>query len=258
MPKSSGKSTTTYDQGWASLPIFDPVDLMTGEDIERAVNILEDSLNDHSIPSIIQVSLRHTHNYALEFILSCMFVLFVRVDFQLILVAAISETHATRISVFLLKKFPTNIEAFYECITYHVISRLSHTFRNLPFTSAEKPAGLDEHFKHETMALTALDELRKLLQDKNFYQRDFVTKTNKRSPHSADLQGVIQRFETLGLRFPKTRHSAEETVQKIMETQRRILKVIRHRYESSASAFIVVLSSLSFSSERFGTVKSRK
>jgi hypothetical protein len=146
------------------------------------------------------------------------------------LVTAISDTHATRISVFLLKKLPTNIEAFYECITYHVMLRLSHTFRDLPFTSGETPAGLDEHLKRGEMAIAALDELRKLLQVKDFYKRD-ATKTNKRgSQVSRDLEGVIQRFEALGHRFPKTRHSAEETIQKIMETQRRILKVIHHRY----------------------------
>lgn len=153
------------------------------------------------------------------------------------LITAISDTHASRISMFLLNKLPTNlnIEAFYESITYRVILRLSHTFRNLPFTSGEKPDGLDDNLKHEEMALTALNELRKLLQDEDFYKRDVVTKTKKRrqltrpTELSADLEGVIQRFETLGLRFPKTRPSAEETIEKIMETQRRILKVIRHR-----------------------------
>lgn len=79
MPKSSGKSTTTYDQDWTGLHIFDPVDLRTGEDIERAVNILQDSLNDRSIASIIRVSLHHTHDYALGFMLSCMYVLFLPV-----------------------------------------------------------------------------------------------------------------------------------------------------------------------------------
>jgi hypothetical protein len=152
------------------------------------------------------------------------------------LVTAISDTHATRISTFLLNKLPTNVEAFYESIPYHVILRLSHTFQNLPFTSREKPDGLDGHLKHEEMALAALNELRKLLRDE-FYKRDIVTKTKKRRPQlskpselPADLEGVVQRFESLGLRFPKTRLSAEETIQKIMETQRRILKVIRHRY----------------------------
>ena len=45
-----------------------------------------------------------------------------------------------------------------------------------------------------------------------------------------DLEGVIQLFDSLGVRFPKTRLSAEATIQKIMETQQRILKVIRHRF----------------------------
>lgn len=97
-------------------------------------------------------------------------------------ITAISDTHATHISTSLLNKLPTNlnIEAFYESITYHVILRLSHTFRNLPFTSEEKPDGLDENLKHEDMALAALNELRKLLQDEDFYKKDIVTKTKKR------------------------------------------------------------------------------
>jgi hypothetical protein len=44
------------------------------------VNILQNSLNDQSIASIIQVSLHHTHNYALGFMLSGMFVLFLHVS----------------------------------------------------------------------------------------------------------------------------------------------------------------------------------
>jgi len=150
---------------------------------------------------------------------------------------AVSDTHATRISTFLLNQLPTNIEAYFDSITHHVISRLSRTFQNLHFSTGKKPDGLDDHLIHEKTALAALNELRQLLQDKDFNKRDIVTKTKKRSPQlskpsesSADLEGVIQRFETLGLRFPKTRLSAEETIQKIVETQRRILKVIRHRY----------------------------
>lgn len=162
MPKSSRKSTTTYDQAWKSLRIFDPLDLRTGEDIERAVNILQDSLDDRSIASIIQVSLHHTNNYGLGFMLS-----------------SISDTHVTCISTFLLNKFPTDIEAFYESITYHVILRLSHTFQNLPFTSGEKSDDLDGHLKHEEMALVALNELRKLLQD-GFYKRDIGTTKSKK------------------------------------------------------------------------------
>lgn len=153
------------------------------------------------------------------------------------LATAVSDTHATRISTFLLNKFPTNIEAYFDSITYHVILRLSHTFQNLHFSTRKKPDGLDDHLEHEKTAHAAFNELRQLLQGKDFNKRDIVTKTKKRSPQlskpsgsSADLEGVIKRFETLGLRFPKTRASAEEMIQKIMETQRRILKVIRHRH----------------------------
>ena len=82
------------------------------------------------------------------------------------------------------------------------------------------------------MALATLHELRKLLQD-DFYEMDIVRKTKKKHPQlprlsdlSANWEDVIQRFESLGLRFPKTRLSAEEAIQKIMETQWRVLKAI--------------------------------
>jgi hypothetical protein len=65
------KFTTTYDRTWASLDVFNPANLTTGEDIRRAVNTLQDSLDSQSIGSIIQCSFRHTHNRALEFMLSC-------------------------------------------------------------------------------------------------------------------------------------------------------------------------------------------
>ena len=79
MSESSGKYTTTCDQVWESLDVFDPVSLRTEEDIKRAVNMLQNSLDDRSIGAIIQFSL-HTHNCALEFILSCMSVLFLPVS----------------------------------------------------------------------------------------------------------------------------------------------------------------------------------
>jgi hypothetical protein len=74
------KSTTTYDQVWASLDVFNPANLTTGEDIRRAVNTLQNSLDYQSIGSIIQFSFRHTHNRALEFMLSCTSVLFLPVS----------------------------------------------------------------------------------------------------------------------------------------------------------------------------------
>jgi hypothetical protein len=89
------------------------------------------------------------------------------------------------------------------------------------------------------MALAALNELRRLLQgDDLFSRKDIVAKTKKRTPprtpqisrkskssESANMEGVIQRFEALGHQFPRTRHSAEETTQKIIDTQRKFLKV---------------------------------
>ena len=155
------------------------------------------------------------------------------VDSQLMLATDISDHHATRISAYLLNKLPLNIERFYESIGFRVTARLSHTLQNIPFSPGERPDGLEDHLKHEKMALASLDELRKLLQDEDLFKRDVYTKTKKRSQqlsksseHSAGLEGVMQRFEALGLRVPRTRCSAEEMIQKIIGTERRILKVI--------------------------------
>lgn len=101
------------------------------------------------------------------------------------------------------------------------------------------------------MAVAALNELRKLLQGDDFVRKDIVAKTNKRTPprtpqisskskpsESANLEG-IKRFEALGHQFPRTRHSAEETTQKIIDAQRKSLKVYLPLL--STAPFIIVL-----------------
>lgn len=149
------------------------------------------------------------------------------------LATAVSDAHAALISTFLLGNFPPNIERYYDSVGYHAVSKLSHTLENLPFAAGRMPEGLDDHIRYGKMALAALNELRHLLQGDAVFGKDVVAKTNKRTPQiskkskpSANVEGVIQRFETLGYRFPRTRHSAEEATQKIIDTQRNFLKVI--------------------------------
>lgn len=252
---------TTYDPVWESLDVFNPVKLRTGEDIKGAVNIIQNSLDDKAIGSIIQFSLRRTQDYALEFILSCMLFCFCPCQLPTDAAAAVCDAYATRISTFILNKFPSNIEGFYGSVGYRVITRLSHTLESLPFAAGAKPDGLDDHLQHGKLALAALSELRALLQSEVFDKQSIVMKKNRRSPRltrqsgpSANMEGDIQCFEALGLRFPRTRLSAEETAQKMIATQRNVLKVhlpaIHVTFHSSAESYT------SFSSERFGTVKS--
>ena len=77
------------------------------------------------------------------------------VDSQLMLATDISDHHATRISAYLLNKLPLNIERFYESIGFRVTARLSHTLQNIPFSPGERPDGLEDHLKHEKMALAS-------------------------------------------------------------------------------------------------------
>jgi hypothetical protein len=150
-----------------------------------------------------------------------------------------------------LDNFPSDIERYFDSVGYHVVSRLSHTLENLPFATVRKPDGLDDHLRHGKMAVAALNELRKLLQGDDFVRKDIVAKTNKRTPprtpqisskskpsESANLEG-IKRFEALGHQFPRTRHSAEETTQKIIDAQRKSLKVYLPLL--STAPFIIVL-----------------
>ena len=104
-----------------------------------------------------------------------------RVNYQLKLATAVNDAHAIRISTFLLKNIPSDIEGFYDSIGYHVISRMSHTLESLPFATGGKPDGLDDHLQHGKIALAALNELRKLLQleGEDHFRKDNVAKTKK-------------------------------------------------------------------------------
>ena len=63
--------TNVHKQLLAGLRIFTPSSLATEDDIATAVTVLQDSLDNESIGSIIDVSIMPEHPYVFEFILSC-------------------------------------------------------------------------------------------------------------------------------------------------------------------------------------------
>ena len=144
---------------------------------------------------------------------------------------AVSNAHAAHISKFIFNHFPSNIKRFHDSIAFKSISTLAHTFQNITFPPGEKPDGLDDHLHHAKVALIVLDELRDLPQGDLPYCNTKARKVTAQRPGpgssepSVDVQRSIKCFEALGLRIPKTPRAAEETIQKILETQRRVLKV---------------------------------
>lgn len=65
-----------HKQLLAGLNIFHPSRLGTEDEITVAVNVLEGSLDNDSIGSIILCSLQAEHPYVFEFIVSCKLALF--------------------------------------------------------------------------------------------------------------------------------------------------------------------------------------
>jgi hypothetical protein len=63
--------TNVHKQLLAGLRIFNPSSFATEDDIATAVTVLQDSLDNESIGSIIYVSILPEHPYVFEFILSC-------------------------------------------------------------------------------------------------------------------------------------------------------------------------------------------
>jgi hypothetical protein len=116
-------------------------------------------------------------------------------------------------------------------MAFKSILTFSRTFENLTFIPGEKPDGLDDHLHHAKVALIVLDKLRDLPQGDFLYCNTKARKVAAQRPDprlpepSVDFQRIIECFEALGLRIPKTPRAAEETIRKILETQRRVLRV---------------------------------
>ncbi len=72
MSKSSDFSSGVHKQLLAGLNIFNKAFLKSEADIVTAVDVLEGTLDDHSIGAIIHCSLQPERPYAFEFIISCM------------------------------------------------------------------------------------------------------------------------------------------------------------------------------------------
>ena len=143
----------------------------------------------------------------------------------------VSNDHAAHISKFIFDHFPSDIKRFHDSITFKSISTLARTFQNLTFTPGKKPDGLDDHLHHAKVALIVLDEFRDLSQGDLLYCNTKARKVTTKPPGpglsepSVDVQRSTKCFEALGLRIPKTPRAAEETIRKILETQRRVLRV---------------------------------
>jgi len=77
MSQSPDLSEDVHKQLLAGLNVFHPARLRTKDDIDVAVSVLEDSLDNESIGPIILCSLQPEHPYVFEFIVSSKLVLFV-------------------------------------------------------------------------------------------------------------------------------------------------------------------------------------
>jgi hypothetical protein len=76
MSQSPELSEDVHKQLLAGLNVFRPSRLRTKDDINIAVNVLEDSLDNESIGPIILCSLQPEHPYVFEFIVSGNLVLY--------------------------------------------------------------------------------------------------------------------------------------------------------------------------------------
>jgi len=72
MPNPLVNLTPLHGHDFASFDIFNPANLRTEDDINRAVKTLEDSLGDESIGTILQLSLQPSHHAVFKLILSSM------------------------------------------------------------------------------------------------------------------------------------------------------------------------------------------
>ena len=72
MSKPPEFSSGVHKQLLAGLNIFNKASLESEADVATAVDVLEGTLDDHSMGPIIHFSLQPEHFYAFEFMISCM------------------------------------------------------------------------------------------------------------------------------------------------------------------------------------------
>ncbi|KAI0297515.1 hypothetical protein B0F90DRAFT_1819255 [Multifurca ochricompacta] len=182
--------TDICKQFLAGLNIFNASSLTTDEDINTAVNVLQDTLDDESIGPIIRCSL------SLE---------------------PVGHDTAAYISKFILNKFPSNAEGFTTSLGYQILSRLSNCLSGLPYPSGQQPDGLEDHQTHTRMAPAILEYLSTLLLSGVFDKAGTGRRSNK---------NMVQRFESSRSKSPtgKPRLLAEEMIRSTIDTQKNILK----------------------------------
>ncbi|KAH9017010.1 hypothetical protein EDB85DRAFT_2203580 [Lactarius pseudohatsudake] len=169
---------------------------------------------------IIRCSLQLGHPYAFEFMIS-----------------SVNDVTCAYIQSFVLDKFPSesNVSAFRSSLGYEIVSRLSHTLSRLPYPSNGRPEGLDDRCHDTQGAPTTLEDLSILLQSGFLEDADPEGRSNRRTTQQSRgsrAKGTTnvhteiydRLFQVLGSQVPRTRESAEEIIQSIVDSQKDTLK----------------------------------
>ncbi|KAI0258663.1 hypothetical protein BC834DRAFT_696808 [Gloeopeniophorella convolvens] len=222
MSKASANTTAHLQKQFLSgLTIFNPSLLATKQDVATAVNVLEGTLDGDSIGPILQCALQSVYPYTLEFI-----------------ICAVGKTSAVFIFKHILDQFPSDADGYSSSSTYSVLSRLTSGMHGLPYPG-EKPDGLDDHYRHMQKAPAVLGELCKLINGGLFDDAEEIqVKSSKRNGNrfkqskpsrskaatGAEVEILTQCFYDFSLKVPRNRDAANEMVESIFSTQKRILK----------------------------------
>jgi hypothetical protein len=158
------------------------------------------------------------------------------VEPPLSLATAVRADCADTISDFVLETFPSEPDGFSTSQAYRVLSRLSNSLSRLPYPSSQQQERLANHRRHTEKAPEILEDLSKLLRYIDDAQAEGKpSKKNKqRSKNPRPKAQTVSHAEVndrlsqaLGYRAPKSRDSAQEQVQSMLDEQKVILKVRR-------------------------------
>ncbi|KAH9172882.1 hypothetical protein EDB89DRAFT_1885655 [Lactarius sanguifluus] len=220
MSESPEFSSGVQKQLLAGLKIFNIASLTSDDDIATAVAMLEGTLDDHSMAPIIRCSLQLGLPYAFEFMIS-----------------SVNDVTCAYILSFVLNKFPSesNVSAFRSSLGYEIVSRLSHSLSQLPYSSNGRPEGLDDRCHDTQGAPTTLEDLSILLQSGFLEDVESEGRSNRRimqQSRGSRAKGTTnvhteiydRLFQVLGSQVPRTRESAEEMIKSIVDSQKDTLK----------------------------------
>ncbi|KAH9075544.1 hypothetical protein EDB83DRAFT_2515178 [Lactarius deliciosus] len=218
MSESPEFSSGVQKQLLAGLKIFNIASLTSDEDTATAVAVLEGTLDDHSMAPIIRCSLQQP--YAFEFMIS-----------------SVNDVTCAYILGFLLDKFPSesNVSAFRSSLGYEIVSRLSHSLPRVPYPSNGRPEGLDDRCHDTQGAPATLEDLSILLQSGFLEDTESEGRSNRRitqQSRGSRAKGTTnvhteiydRLFQVLESQVPRTRESAEEMIQSIVDSQKDTLK----------------------------------